>query len=175
MSQPDYVFCPYCGVQLEPHTILHQVRPGCPRCGFVHFHNPKVAVVGQIEQDGRILLVRRGINPGKGLWAMPGGYMDAGELPEDALRRELSEEVGLEVSISELVQIYPLVSRSPVSQGIVLVYRASPLVPDAPLIAQDDVEEAHWFTPATLPVDLAFASTRELLDRWVARQNTKVS
>ena len=171
MSQPDFVYCPYCGIPLEPRTILHQERPGCPRCGFMHFRNPKVAVIGQVELPGRVLLVRRGINPGKGLWALPGGYMDAGEMPEAALRRELSEEVGLDVVVAELLQVYPMVNRGPVSEGIVLAYRAIPVDGGAELVAQDDVDQARWFAPAELPGDLAFASTRDLLDRWMASQN----
>jgi ADP-ribose pyrophosphatase YjhB (NUDIX family) len=173
MSKRDFVYCPFCGLPLEPRQVMHQVRPGCPQCGFVHFHNPKVAVIGQLELDGRMLLVRRGINPGKGLWALPGGYMDAGEMPDEALRRELREELGVDVQVHELLAVYPMVTRTngdETSQGIVLAYRAALIDPASEPIAQDDVAEVRWYGAAELPTDLAFASTRDQLRRWQQNQ-----
>jgi 8-oxo-dGTP diphosphatase len=111
------------------------------------------------------------VNPGKGLWALPGGYMDAGEMPEPALHREIDEELALAIDVQELLRIYPMINQAQVSQGIVLVYRATlsnqaptaaPLAP----AAQDDVIEARWFTLDQLPSDLAFASTQEELRHW---------
>ena len=169
MSKRDFVYCPYCGRLLEPRPLANQVRPACSQCGFVHFHNPKVAVIGLLEEAGQLLLVRRGINPGKGLWALPGGYMDSGEMPEEALRRELHEELGVAAEVGELLAIYPMVVRGgsdEISQGIVLAYRARLLDPTAIPVAQDDVAEVRWYAPADLPTDLAFASTHDQLRRW---------
>jgi 8-oxo-dGTP diphosphatase len=166
MSQKDYVYCPFCGSLLEPRQLQKQVRPGCLRCGFIHFLNPKVAVIALIEHAGRVLLVRRAINPGKGLWALPGGFMDAGELPSHALKREIREEVGLEIQVNELLAIFPMVNQNDTSQGIVLAYRATPIDDQrTALQPEDDVDEAAWFAPSEAPAALAFASTRELLDQ----------
>ena len=174
MSQRDYAYCPFCAVPLEPRVIVRQTRPGCPRCGFVHFRDPKVAVVAQVEQNGRVLLVRRAVEPARGLWAMPGGYMDAGEMPESALRRELREEVGLDIDVQDLLAIFPIVSVGGVSNGIVLAYRARPADSyHTALHAQDDVDAADWFAPDALPADLAFTSTQQLLADWRRRQKDK--
>ena len=113
-----------------------------------------------------MLLVRRAVNPAKGMWALPGGYMDAGEMPEAALRREVLEEVGLAVTVEQLLAIYPMVNGSGPSQGIVLAYRAQPLDGQTQLTPQDDVSEAGWFGPDELPVELAFESTQRQLAEW---------
>ena len=168
MSRPPFTYCPYCATPLEARTLEHRLLPTCPTCGYIFFADPKVAVIAQVEQDGRVLLVRRAVNPAKGMWALPGGYMDAGELPEAALRRELQEEVGLAVTVERLLAIYPMVNGSGPSQGIVLAYRATALDGQTQLIPQDDVSEAGWFGPDELPAELAFASTQTQLAAWRA-------
>ena len=108
MDKRDYSYCPHCATPLERLARFNQLRPACPACGFVHFLDPKVAVIGFVTHAGRLLLIRRAVRPAKGKWALPGGYMDAGEMPEDALRRELCEEVGLDIQIERLLNIYPM-------------------------------------------------------------------
>lgn len=169
MSRANFVYCPYCATALEVREIYRQSRPVCPQCGFVHFPDPKVAVVGLVTQSDQVLLVRRAVDPGKGLWSLPGGYMDAGELPEAALQRELLEEIGLPVTIRSLLTIFPMVGAGGRSQGIVLAYGAVPADPaSVALHCDDDVSEAGWFTPTTLPTTLAFESTQTLLANWVS-------
>jgi ADP-ribose pyrophosphatase YjhB (NUDIX family) len=101
--------------------------------------------------------------------------MDAGEMPEGALRREISEELAMPINVHELLDIFPMVNQDQPSQGIVLVFRATPLdsvwstavAPEA----VDGVAEARWFTvqglAGELPVPLAFASTEVEVRRWV--------
>lgn len=169
ISRAGYRYCPFCGAPLERRERFGALRPTCPACGFTQFHDPKVAVVALVTGGGRVLLVRRGVNPARGRWALPGGYVDAGELPEEALRRELREEVGLEAGQGRLrlLAIFPLVGHPRGAQGIVLAY-AAPLDGPLPAAAQDDVQEARWFAPDELPADLAFASTERLLADWAA-------
>jgi 8-oxo-dGTP diphosphatase len=167
MSIRTYNYCPLCGSKLEERVAYNQMRAVCPTCGFVHFHDPKVAVIGMVTWDNRVLLIRRGVDPMKGRWALPGGYMDAGEMPADALMRELREEVGLEVEIDELVDIFPMVGKGVVNSGIVIAYRATLRRDEPPpLICDDDACEADWFRFDDLPDDLAFESTRVLLAQW---------
>jgi ADP-ribose pyrophosphatase YjhB (NUDIX family) len=171
MASLPFAYCPYCAAPLSDKLFGGKTLRTCLGCGFVQHHDPKVAVIARIEHGNAILLVRRGVNPGKGLWALPGGYMDAGEMPERALRREIDEELALAIDVHELLRIYPMVNQAQASQGIVLVYRATlpNLAPTAvPLTpaALDDVAEACWFTPEQLPGDLAFASTLAELRQW---------
>lgn len=106
MSQHLYQFCPRCAYALEDRPFEGKLRRTCPACGFIYFPDPKVAVVALVEANARVLLIRRAVNHGRGLWALPGGYMDAGELPDAALRREVLEEAGIEIVVGELLEIF---------------------------------------------------------------------
>ena len=72
-------------------------RPRCPECGRVIYYDPKLAATVVVERDDRVLMVRRAIQPGIGLWSLPGGYVDRGEVVEVAAAREVLEETGLHV------------------------------------------------------------------------------
>lgn len=173
MSSQPYRYCPHCAHALEDRLVEGRLRRACPTCNFIHFPDPKVAVVALIEQDKRVLLIRRGVEPARGLWALPGGYMDAGEMPVDALRREVQEEVGISIHVAELLEIFPMVNRG-VSLGIVLAYQAHPQEGDVALRACDDVDQARWFSVDELPAALAFDSTKELLARWKRKFSSRV-
>lgn len=168
-----YLYCPLCAAALEERPIEGKLRRVCPTCGFIQFPDPKVAVVALIERDNRVLLVRRAVEPARGAWALPGGYMDAGEMPGPAVAREVHEEVGLAVEVRELLEIFPMVNSGGTSLGIVLAFRAVPVHGvDLNVTSQDDVDDAGWFHPDELPAPLAFASTRTLLAAWCARPGT---
>jgi 8-oxo-dGTP diphosphatase len=169
MSQHLYQFCPRCAHALEDRPFEGKVRRTCPACGFIHFPDPKVAVVALIEANARVLLIRRAVNPGRGLWALPGGYMDAGELPDTALRREVREEVGIDIAVGELLEIFPMVNGGGSSLGFVLAFHAHPLDPLVNPVACDDAADAAWFAAGAAPTALAFDSTQRLLARWQAR------
>ncbi|MEM7128543.1 MAG: NUDIX hydrolase [Chloroflexota bacterium] len=171
MAKFTYKYCPQCATLLTERLLFDLVRPACPSCDFVHFEDPKVAVVAFATCQGRVLLIQRAVDPESGKWAMPGGYMDAGELPEEALQRELLEEVGLAVNIEQLLGTHPLfhVDRAGVQEnvGVVLIYQVSPQSDQLEeLICQDDVKDAGWFLPDEVPDDLAFELTGMLLETW---------
>lgn len=169
MAAGSFAYCPYCGAPLGEAVRHGALRPFCAACNFIQFHDPKVAVVALVEHDGAVLLIRRGVDPGKGLWALPGGFMDAGEMPETALQRELLEEVGLAVAVGPLLGIFPIVTGK-ATRGIVLAYEAAVGEAAAALpVAADDVTEARWFNANALPTELAFDSTRALLAEWATR------
>src|SRR5690606_33499003 len=102
---PPVNYCQVCAAPMVDRMAYGKLRRVCPACGFVHFDDPKVAVVLFIEQDDRVLLVRRGINPERGKWALPAGYVDAGEDPREAAVREAREETSLEVRITRLLDV----------------------------------------------------------------------
>jgi ADP-ribose pyrophosphatase YjhB (NUDIX family) len=138
----------------------------CRYCGFIHFQDPKVAVGALISDGRRVLLVRRAVVPRMGYWALPAGYMDGDELPEEALVREVVEETGLQVEVGDLQAVVPLDGWGE-QRGLLLVYRAEPLDRLQDLSPQDDVSEVRWFEPDGIPWDeLAFESTAEFLRRW---------
>jgi 8-oxo-dGTP diphosphatase len=153
-------FCPDCGRPVEDQVRFGRVHRVCPACGYVHFADPKVAVVTFIERDGKVLLVKRGVDPERGKWSLPGGYVDFGEDPALAAIRETAEETGLMVEITRLVDV-----TFPPNKVIVIAYTAR--VIDGTLGAADDVEDVAWFTPSDLP-ELAFESTQRLVSRWLS-------
>ena len=134
------------------------LRPVCQKCGFVFYLDPKVVVCALIQHEGKVVLLRRGINPEKGKWVMPGGYVDRGERLEDAVLRETKEECGLDIEITDLHGIYSYTGYIPV----VAIYLARCL--SGNLSAGDETLEARWFGEHEIPWDeLAFQSTVEAI------------
>ena len=156
-------FCPVCGSPLEPRILRvgEPTRLVCTNggCGFVFYLDPKVAVGTVIRAaDGRIVLVKRAIEPGYGKWVFPGGYVDRGEEVMMAAIREAKEEAGLDVHIERLIGIYSYAGRTP----IIIVYAATVIAGE--LAVDEEGLEAQWFEPSAIPWDdLAFLSTSEAL------------
>ena len=117
-------------------------------------------------------MVQRAVDPAKGQWSLPGGYMDAGEMPLDALQRELNEEVGLPVEVGCLLDIFPMVNDEGERIGIVLAFEAGPSESAAIPYVADDVQAAGWYRPEEIPTDIAFDSTRSLLQRWIEAESS---
>jgi len=83
-------------------------RDVCTSCGFVHYVNPKVVTGSIVRHAGGILLCRRAIDPRKGFWTLPAGFMEVGETAEDAARREAREEANADIIIDRLLAIYSI-------------------------------------------------------------------
>jgi ADP-ribose pyrophosphatase YjhB (NUDIX family) len=151
-------FCPRCATPVAQRRIEGTLRHTCPACGYIHFADPKVAATVLITWNRNVLLVRRAVDPQRGLWSLPGGYVNFGEDPLDAARRECWEEVA--IKLDELV----LLDVAFGSNVIVITYVAqlSALVTPVPA---DDADRADWFTPDDLP-PLAFPTIARAVDKW---------
>jgi 8-oxo-dGTP diphosphatase len=164
LSPATIRFCPLCAAPLGRAPVPPDQREQavCSACGFVFYLNPKV-VAGTIpEQDGRVLLTRRSINPGLGLWTFPGGFVDFGESVTDAAVRETFEETGLKVELTGLHNVY-----SYPAAPVIVIYRAS--VVGGTLTTCDENDCLEWVAADDIPWDgLAFPSTRQALREWVA-------
>jgi ADP-ribose pyrophosphatase YjhB (NUDIX family) len=158
-------YCPRCAHPLEDRFVFGRIRRACPECGFVFFRELKVAAGALIEQDGKVLLVRRSVDPKKGSWALPAGYVEVDEGPVAAAIRECLEETGLVVRVTNLVNVYHITS-DPRGAGVLILYRA--VIESGDLQPGDDASEVAFFAPDGIPHDLAFASTRRALLRWSA-------
>lgn len=151
-------FCVRCGSALEPQKRAGKMRPVCPECGWIFFPDPKVAVAVLIEKGEQILFVQRAISPRKGYWTLPAGFVDAGEDPREAARREVREETNLQVDIGQLLGILPVQEHKD-GANLLIVYRGK--VENGKLKAGDDAARAQFF-PKNKPPPLAFKSTEKI-------------
>jgi ADP-ribose pyrophosphatase YjhB (NUDIX family) len=148
-------FCPRCG---RPADVDFPRRIMCSHCGYAAYYNPKpVAAAIPVDDLGRVILLRRGFDPGRGLWTFPGGFVDLGESVPDAARRETDEELGMAIDLGPLVGVY---SRSE-DRVVLIVYRASALGPPR---TTPEAVEVRAFAPSEIPWrELAFWSTEVAL------------
>lgn len=159
MAQTQVNFCPRCGTSVNLEKQLGKVRPVCPKCGWMYFADPKVAAAVLVEQDGRVLLVRRVNEPFRGLWTLPAGFVDADEDPALAAARECLEETGLTIRVTKVLDV--IAGREhPRGADFVIVYAAEVL--SGSLFAADDADEVGWFKRSELP-PLAFKATHLVL------------
>jgi len=154
-------FCPRCGAAVKFETRFGKIRPICPQCNWIYFPDPKVAAAVLIQQDGRVLLVRRLHEPFRGLWTLPAGFVDASEDPARAAERECLEETGLTVRVTTVLDVVAG-QEHPRGANILIVYRAE--VVNGDLRASDDVDQAAFFPCNDLP-PLAFVATQRILAR----------
>jgi ADP-ribose pyrophosphatase YjhB (NUDIX family) len=156
----DVRFCPRCG---QPADVEYPRFMSCPHCGYGAYYNPKpVAAAIPATADGRIILLRRGFDPGKGLWTFPGGFVDLGESVEDAARRETMEELEIDVELGPVVGVY---SR-PEDRVVLIVYAAT--TTQTPQTTAE-ATEVRAFAPGDLPWDaLAFWSTERALREFLS-------
>lgn len=112
-----------------------------------------------ISRDGAVLLNRRDIEPGRGLWSFPSGYVDVGEALTEAARREVREETGLDVEIGPLVGVYD----NPKRPVVFIVYAAT-AASGEPRAGQE-VQEVGYFLPSDLP-DMAFDHDEQIISDW---------
>jgi 8-oxo-dGTP diphosphatase len=160
-DHPEFRFCPVCGARFERRLLKagEPERLVCPACEFIFYLDPKVAVGTIVRDDGdRVLLLKRGIEPGYGKWVFPGGYVDRGEVVEHAAIREAREESGLDVRLAGLVGMYSYPGRTP----IVIVYSAT--VVGGVVTLDEESLDARWCNPTGIPwTELAFPSTQDAL------------
>ncbi len=149
-------FCPACAGELikaKPHPI-------CNRCGLIYYRNPLPAVILVLEEDGKVLLARRAAAPAKGELGFPGGFVDLGEAPETAARRELKEETKLTGASFELVGAD--MDHTDYGSVVLYIYRVTNW--QGKPEASDDVSELLWTKLEDIP-RLAFSAHDRVASR----------
>lgn len=157
-------FCPACGRPLEARRLEEDHRPRLVcAAGHVTWRNPRVVVGTLPVADGRVHLARRAIDPGRGLWTYPGGFLEVGESAQEGARRETEEETRLLVEVGPLIGLY-----SRPSVGIVtVIFEAS--VVGGRVAPGAETTEVRAFGPDEIPWDeLAFTTVESALRDWVS-------
>jgi len=153
-------FCPYCGGRLEKRYLEGKNRYYCPSCDRIIYENPVPVVLAvAYNNKGQILLVKRGVEPEKGRWALVAGFLEVGESPEEGILRELKEEAGLTGKLEKLLNVY---SQDSKKYGSIIAVAYFIKVEGIPAPG-DDAEDARFFKIEEIP-DLPFESHRRALE-----------
>ena len=156
-------YCPWCGEPLSTKAEDGKDRLYCASEERFIYENPVPASTAVLfDDEGRILLVLRNREPGAGEWALPGGFVENGESPEDAARRELEEETGLVARGPELIDVIYQESDFYKTCLLIIGYRFESFEGDP--VAGDDADDAKFFPVDELP-PLAFESHRTIVDK----------
>jgi ADP-ribose pyrophosphatase YjhB (NUDIX family) len=165
-------FCGRCGSPLAFAHVDGELRDrlSCPSCGFVTYVNPRLVVTTfPITAAGEVVLLRRGIEPARGTWAQPGGFLEVDESVAEGAIRETLEEVGLVVRPGEIVGLYSRLEAAIVT----LVFEAEIVGGEAR--ATPEALEVRAFAPDALPwAELGFNTTYWALRDWLARRHPDV-
>lgn len=164
-------FCHRCGGLLDTIKLPEDDRPrqACTGCGRIRYRNAKPCAGALVVHDGRLLLVKRAIEPYLGCWDIPGGFLEADEHPEVGALREVKEETGLAVRLTELFGIYMgRYSYGEEEVHCLNVYFLAEVSGGAEL-PDDDATDLAWFAPDELPKAIAFYHARQVLHDWVQR------
>ena len=160
-------YCPRCRSELEANLE----EAGCPACGSRYYANSAPTVGALCEDElGRLMLVRRAVEPQKGKWDTPGGFLNEGEQPLDGLKRELREETGLEIEPVELLGVCTDVYGDGEAAPSIISLNWTCRVTSGVAQPADDVAEIRWFPADELPPEpeFAFPSVAEIVAKWRA-------
>ena len=144
----------------------------CERCGFLYYFNPAIATAAFIQDGtGRTLFIRRAKDPGRGMLSIPGGFVDFGETAEEGLRRELREEVNLEVAALDFLCTHPNAYQyQEVTYQVLDLFFVTQAPEAGRAAALEEVSSFCWLDAGSVaPAEIAFPSVREALRRFVAR------
>lgn len=133
----------------------------CPDCGFINYENPLIVVGAVVQHDGKFLLCKRAINPRKGYWTIPAGYMELNETPMQGASREAHEEANAHIAIDSLLAVYTI----PRISQVQMIYRATLARPD--FFAGPESEDVALFDWSEIPWDdIAFPSVHWALNHF---------
>ncbi len=162
MMVSAFKFCPLCKYSLRWNKVDGRERLVCRKCGWINYQNPlPVAVCAVTTADGKMLLGKRVQDPGKGKWALPGGFIEINEDPKKACLRELKEETNLEGKITGLVGVYP--RKTKISGSLIVIgYTVSIIKED--ILVNRELSEAKFFNRKDLP-HVPFLVHRKIIEK----------
>jgi len=160
-----YKFCSICGGKLR----LKKSNLHCVKCSFVNYRNPRPTATAIILYKNKILLTKRSISPFKGWWDFTGGFVDGGESPEEALAREMKEEIGLTEYTKSFFGIYT--GTYPVSfdpfYTFNVIYLVEPKKGARFILDKKEISEMRWFSRKELPKKIAFDGNQKVIKDFI--------
>ena len=165
----DYHYCPCCGYLWDKPEATSTVGKHivCTHCGFILYKDPKVAVCVIIDVDGKIVMIKRCLPTPHGNWAIPGGFVDAGETLEAAAIREVGEEILLDVEITGLVGAY-----SEEGESVVLIVYSGRIIKGRPGCGPEALEVRSFDYDSIPWDDLSFPINGKALRDYYARHDS---
>ena len=160
----EYLYCPNCRTELIEKKLDGILRKKCPQCEFIYYRNPTPAAGVILENDGKILLVKRKYEPKSGHWSLPAGFIEYEEDARETAVRETKEETGLDIKIKELLNVYGSCD-DPRSRVVLVIYVASLL--GGNIKPGDDAMDAKYFSVEKLPANIAFSSHRSAIEHYL--------
>ena len=158
------IYCSTCNTKNNFSTIEGELRYHCPNCKTIHYQNPKPTATLICIKKNEILLVKRAFSPAKGEWSLPGGFIELGETPEDAAKRELKEATTLN---GEVVKLLGHCSHfNSIFGDILLIGMEIEIKNWDNLIPGDDADEAGFFNIKNCP-KLAFECHQKIFNMYL--------
>lgn len=165
-------YCSRCGSDRLEWIVPdgdHRSRYVCANCQTVHYQNPLTIVGCVVEYEGKILLAKRGIEPRKGYWNLPCGFLENDETADEGALREVFEETGVRAEISRLHSVYSVVH----AHQVYLIYRAT--AEDSHFVLTPESVEIEWFDKDRIPwSDLAFNSNEHALKTYIGSPDDSI-
>ena len=164
-----FTYCPRCSAKFEKAAEEHLQ---CPQCGLSYYINPKPCTSLLLQNErGEYLLTQRARAPQKGLWDLPGGFVDEGETFEEGMRRETKEELGIELGdLTYFGSFYDTYDYQGVIYPTLAVTFRAQLSENADLQPADDVASFHFLALADVLLEnLAFPSIRQTFERLTSK------
>jgi len=155
-------FCPYCGEKVIEKSFGERNHCYCQKCDIIHYENPLPAVAALVlNQKNQLLLVKRSVEPAKGKWCLPGGFIEIDESIEEAVLRELEEETGIKGEIEGLIDFF---SQKGLHYRAILIFGYKVTMLGGEVKAGDDAQDADFFSLDALP-PVAFLSHQRLIEK----------
>jgi ADP-ribose pyrophosphatase YjhB (NUDIX family) len=156
-SPKTHLFCPICGTKY-PNDQNKNYHKHCSHCNYTYFENQRTATGAIIIYQQKLLMVKRAIEPSKGMWDFPGGFVEPTEHPEQTIIREIKEELGIDGQIIKLFGIYapnPYLYQDKINYVCDIFYLVKPM--STKFKPTDDVSSYQWFPIDKLPPKKAIA------------------
>ncbi|HEY7025101.1 MAG TPA: NUDIX hydrolase [Candidatus Limnocylindrales bacterium] len=164
--------CSRCGEPLMFGPVEAETRDrlACPSCGYIAYVNPRLVVSTiPVTDDGRIILIRRAIEPGYGQWAQPGGFLEIDETAQEGAARETLEETGLVVEPTQIVGVY-----SRPQAAVVVVCWEARIVGGEASPTSESLDVRAWDASAIPWPHIAFQTTAWALHDWLRLRHPAV-